>query len=352
MRVYYLRRYVAVELCICSVEDFFKTEKRRDPDLNYDDLRLNKLGVKQILMQSTEGLAYLHESGFIHRNLKPSNFLIASYHSNKVYKVKITDFRKSKDFVEEKENSGTTGSKGWVAPECFDSLTLRESVDVFNLGMYYYYVLFGGIHPFSEDEQAVQLLIQKEDNVMYNPHWENHAELEKNYKEWWEKDADSFKNEQLQEVARKAICLIQKMIKYHPTQRASLKEVTQDAFFQPGIGSRYAIYTRNSQSADGVRPGLLLIFNQAKFINKVRLNLLKLSVSFFHIIFSLCRKMMFPDLKLKNRNFARIFKVLVSTSKYTAISLLRALRKQFRQKLKMKSCKTIIVCLSALCRME
>ena len=132
-----------MEFCQYSVQDFFG-ENHSD----LESIRL-KLGAKEILRQSTEGLVYLHGLGFLHRNLHPSVFRIASY-SDDIHQIKISDFRIAKNFSELFKNSAPEVKDGWIAPESLKlGVHLKKSVDVFVLGTYYYYVLSGGKHPFS-----------------------------------------------------------------------------------------------------------------------------------------------------------------------------------------------------------
>lgn len=62
---------------------------------------LVELKAKEILRQATRGLNYLHENNFVHRNIKPNNFLIQGVNktsrSSLRFVVKITDFRLTRE---------------------------------------------------------------------------------------------------------------------------------------------------------------------------------------------------------------------------------------------------------------
>ncbi|KAF3934307.1 hypothetical protein ABW19_dt0207196 [Dactylella cylindrospora] len=72
----------------------------------------------QIIRQVTEGIRFMHESGFVHCDLKPNNILIATREPR--WNVKITDFGISKRAAEENANlhpQSIIGTEGYVAPE-------------------------------------------------------------------------------------------------------------------------------------------------------------------------------------------------------------------------------------------
>ncbi len=258
--------YIAVEFCKYSVEDLFG-ENTKDLEL-LKNVRL-RLGAKEILRQSTEGLIFLHELGYLHRNLKPSNFRIASYR-NRIFQIKLTDFRRAKYFeiVRRMENSGPPPSKGWAAPESSKKgLFLAQAVDVFILGMYYYYVLFGGVHPFEgashldESSRYISRIenIEKKEHKMYGD-WDTDEdkikELEKNYKVWWTESWSSI-------LDGKAIDLIKQMVKHSSEERIKSTKIVDHSFFQ--AENQYQIY------GDEKKPGLVHIFQQSKFPDKVNI---------------------------------------------------------------------------------
>lgn len=63
------------------------------------------------------GLAYLHENGFAHRDIKAANCLL--FHPGV---VKLADFGASKKFESESIVSGLKGTPNWMAPEVSLSL--------------------------------------------------------------------------------------------------------------------------------------------------------------------------------------------------------------------------------------
>ena len=163
---------------------------------NQDDVKLvmEKLSLKEILRQSAEAVAHLHDLGFIHRNLHPKNFLIAQNNQGG-YAVKLSDFHCTKDWLDDPEDSNTQASYGWGAPENIQyeeraaksrqhpsssGPLLDYRTDVFIMACYFYFVLSGGLHPFGDNIDKRRSAIKcdssnnEEDpaNNVYHPEWQ------------------------------------------------------------------------------------------------------------------------------------------------------------------------------------
>ena len=170
MQSFVFNRYLLTELCLCSVADVFKymdgeTNNRKVPppvDI------LQRLSHKEILRQSAEGVAFLHDLGYVHRNLHPDNFLISSD-----FVIKLTDFDCAKSWHHHPEFTGTVG--GWSVPEDDDGDDPTKR-DVFILGCYFYYVLTGGEYPFGQGVHLRKIEMQKSDHLMYS---ESKADINK-----------------------------------------------------------------------------------------------------------------------------------------------------------------------------
>ena len=233
-------------------------------------------------------MSFLHGFRYVHRNLKPSNFRVAEYEykNNTVYQIKITDFRNSKNIDVDSENSNAKPDK-WYSPEMAEKgVQLDQSIDVFVLGMFYFYVLFGGIHIFENEdfighnsdwsiceniknpkykiyEWTNKVNIKAQEAIVEQIPWKWET-LESKYKEFW-KDTAGYQEKNIANVITNALHLIFEMVKYVPAQRAELNKVTGHKFFKPDAESSYDIY--NSSNVKYV--GLCLIFCQSKFVNKV-----------------------------------------------------------------------------------
>jgi serine/threonine protein kinase len=83
------------------------------------------------LKQAAEGLGYIHQTGFIHRDICPRNLMVT--HDNI---VKIIDMGLTVPDTEEFRKPGNrTGSANYMAPEIIRRVTTDKRVDLFSLGV-------------------------------------------------------------------------------------------------------------------------------------------------------------------------------------------------------------------------
>eukprot|EP01113_Clastostelium_recurvatum_P023130 TRINITY_DN27657_c0_g1_i2.p1 TRINITY_DN27657_c0_g1~~TRINITY_DN27657_c0_g1_i2.p1 ORF type:complete len:257 (+),score=11.65 TRINITY_DN27657_c0_g1_i2:39-773(+) len=88
-----------------------------------------------ISLDICKSLAFLHSQNIIHRDVKPSNFLISSLSEDPYdIRAKLCDFGISK---EQEANSMTLeiGTVAYVAPERYSSRDYSSKVDVFSFGV-------------------------------------------------------------------------------------------------------------------------------------------------------------------------------------------------------------------------
>jgi serine/threonine-protein kinase len=105
------------------------------------------------LLQSCRGLAYAHQQGFVHCDIKPQNLMVTD---DKV--LKITDFGISRalDTITREEQADVVwGSPYYISPEQSAGKAPSPATDIYSLGVVAY-ELFSGQLPF-EAENSTEL---------------------------------------------------------------------------------------------------------------------------------------------------------------------------------------------------
>ncbi len=109
--------------------------------LNLEKARPNRLNTFLTLFHKVaKGLGAMHEAGYLHTDIKPTNIMIA-----KGGVVKIIDFGQSCPIHHRKER--IQGTPDYIAPEQVRRLILDPRTDVFNLGATMYWVLTSEKYP-------------------------------------------------------------------------------------------------------------------------------------------------------------------------------------------------------------
>ncbi|XP_013607997.1 PREDICTED: probable serine/threonine-protein kinase At1g18390 [Brassica oleracea var. oleracea] len=85
-----------------------------------------------VAIETASGLAFLHASGIIHRDVKTTNILL-----DENYTVKVADFGLSRLFPMDQTHVSTApqGTPGYVDPEYFQCYRLNEKSDVYSFGV-------------------------------------------------------------------------------------------------------------------------------------------------------------------------------------------------------------------------
>ncbi|KAL2641261.1 hypothetical protein R1flu_008848 [Riccia fluitans] len=167
--------YVALERCSFSLYDLILAQASKEESKMASQVNEN-LGRKGLKLRSVEdiklwdekgrpsaelfqimkdivgGLAHLHALGIVHRDLKPHNVLISS---GRIMQAKIADMGLSKQLDDDASSFdthltayGSSGSRGWQAPEQLLKGRASRAVDVFSLGCVLFHCITGGSHPF------------------------------------------------------------------------------------------------------------------------------------------------------------------------------------------------------------
>jgi serine/threonine protein kinase len=98
--------------------------------------------IPQIFTQSASALAYQHEQGWVHRDVKPDNFLFAA----ETVEIKMIDFalarKKKPGFLSWFTPKGKIqGTASYMAPEQIKQLPAAPAADIYSLGCTFYELL-------------------------------------------------------------------------------------------------------------------------------------------------------------------------------------------------------------------
>ncbi|RDA91109.1 hypothetical protein CP533_6702 [Ophiocordyceps camponoti-saundersi (nom. inval.)] len=173
--------YIALERCAASLADLVE---RTESSLDLADAA--RADIPGILYQITNGVSHLHGLRIVHRDLKPQNILVNRGKDGRP-RMLVSDFGLCKKLEGGQSSFGTTtaraaGTAGWRAPELLlddeiihpgaimvdrkrstlngsgpggvtDAKDLHgrratRAIDIFSLGLVFFYVLTNGEHPF------------------------------------------------------------------------------------------------------------------------------------------------------------------------------------------------------------
>ncbi len=95
-----------------------------------------------IIMQAALGLAYAHDEGIIHRDVKPGNILVTPESIAKVSDVGLAGF--AADLIDDPRAGKIVGTPDFISPEQYTTpLQVTPASDVYSLGCTLYYAVTG-----------------------------------------------------------------------------------------------------------------------------------------------------------------------------------------------------------------
>ncbi len=129
----------------------------------HDVIKLNNLSIDEnisLITQVCEGLQKAHESGVVHRDIKPGNIMIDS--SNR---ARLLDFGLATVYGEDKltKVGSTVGTTRYMSPEQAEGKEVDHRSDLFSLGIALY-ELVAGRTPFERENAPATLRAITEDN--------------------------------------------------------------------------------------------------------------------------------------------------------------------------------------------
>ncbi|KAI8628069.1 hypothetical protein F5Y19DRAFT_151840 [Xylariaceae sp. FL1651] len=228
--------YIALELCQASLSDIVD-RPHQFPDL----ARAGEMDLPRVLLQIANGLSFLHDLRIVHRDLKPQNILVTMGRDGRP-RLLVSDFGLCKKLEGGQSSFGATtahaaGTSGWRAPELLLDDDARESstmsmssvhsdsssqlvsadimpnrratraIDIFSLGLVFFYVLTKGLHPFDCGDRYMREVNIRKGQFNLKP------------------------LEVLGDVAYEARALIETMLRADPRARPTAKDVMSHPFF-------------------------------------------------------------------------------------------------------------------------
>lgn len=133
----------------------------------------NERKAAELMRQMLSAMAYCHEKGLVHCDLKPENVMFESQANNNL--VKIIDFGNSSFIKNEEKLTNKFGTVYYVAPEVL-KCSYNEKCDVWSLGVILY-VILSGKPPFDGvNDQAILKKVFEGKYSMDGPNWEGISE--------------------------------------------------------------------------------------------------------------------------------------------------------------------------------
>ncbi|GES73858.1 kinase-like domain-containing protein [Rhizophagus clarus] len=113
---------------------------------NFTDITWNKQKLL-ILWQISEGLEYIHNNKFIHRDFHSGNILFDKNNHEKRYQWKIGDLGLSQSIDNKSPNNEIYGVIPYIAPEIFKGSSFSKETDIYSLGMIMWELTTDGERP-------------------------------------------------------------------------------------------------------------------------------------------------------------------------------------------------------------
>ncbi|MGN6744468.1 MAG: serine/threonine-protein kinase [Amnibacterium sp.] len=108
-----------------------------------------------------EGLDYMHQAGFLHRDVKPANVLISSIRSVRPVVAKVTDFGITSRIGQAELSTFTVGTAAYLSPEQVEGRNATPESDIYSLGLVLLEAITGHVeYPGTVEESAFERLVR------------------------------------------------------------------------------------------------------------------------------------------------------------------------------------------------
>lgn len=147
---------VSIGELVCADDVWFFTMELVDGRHFHEHVRGDREKLREALRQLVVGLCALHDAGFVHRDVKPSNVMVA-----RDGRVVLLDFGlvTNLDPMQQSIANGPVGTVEYMAPEQAAGRQVGEAADWYGVGVMLYEALTGKM---PHSGHALQILVQKQ----------------------------------------------------------------------------------------------------------------------------------------------------------------------------------------------
>jgi serine/threonine protein kinase len=129
------------------------------------DIVMEEQAAKGVAKQMFKAVQYLHDKGFVHRDLRPESWMLSDLSEEP--ELKLTNFRMAVECSKDEKLSQACGTLHYVAPEVLRGSYGRQA-DTWTIGVLVFLIVYGS-YPFDGDSAEVVMK-----NILSNdPDWSN-----------------------------------------------------------------------------------------------------------------------------------------------------------------------------------